>query len=130
MGGPVYHNRDKLNRVELPELGHLSFRLVGQDPCWLVGGYWFHCNPGGAAVVVPLVTSLPELSITVEVIFQLNLLPHHVGHPILHQRVELCWVVGAGGEDLADVGGIRQPARVGGENPSFSALHVFAPLIF
>jgi hypothetical protein len=117
-----------VDRVELSEFGHLSFHLVRKEPGRLVGGHRLHCDPGGAAVVIHLVTSLPKLPITVEVILQRNLLPNHVGHPALHQCVKLFWVVGAGGEDFSDVGGIRQPARVGGENPSFTALHARTPL--
>ena len=75
--------------VELSELGHLSFRLVGKEPGRLVGGHRFHFDPSGAAVVIHLVTSLPKFPITVEVILQRNLLPNHVGHPALHQRVKL-----------------------------------------
>ena len=117
-----------VDRVELSAFGHLSFQLVGKEPGRLVGGHRLHCDPGGAAVVIPLVTRLPKLPITVEVMLQRHLLPHEVSHTAFHQCVKLCRVVSAGGEELSDGGGIGQPARVGGENPSFTALHARTPI--
>src|SRR5215470_2428859 len=113
--------------VELPELGHPSFRLVGKEPRRLVGGHRLHGNPGRPTVIVYLVTDLPELPITVDVILQRNLLPNDVSHTTFHQLVKLGRVVGSGCEEFSHVGGIGQPACVGGENPSFTALHDRAP---
>src|SRR4030095_5886332 len=83
--------------IELSELRHMSFLLVHQDGralAWLEGS---HCNAGGPAVVVVLVTRFPKLAVAVDVVAELHLLAHPISDASLYEPVKGGLVtVGAG----------------------------------